>query len=68
MLDGALCTANESPAAESNAYEIAFFLLKTYEDQIYLQYQKALDAHVKSYKILLTQWDSGIHIHGWRWG
>ena len=38
-------------AIESNAYEIAFFLLKTYEDQIYLQYQKALDAHVKSYKI-----------------
>jgi hypothetical protein len=38
-------------AMESNAYEIAFFLLKTYEDQIHLQYQKALDAHVKSYKI-----------------
>lgn len=38
-------------ALESNAYDVAFYLLVKYEDQINLHYQQALDAHVKSYKV-----------------
>jgi len=38
-------------ALESNSYDVAFYLLVKYEDQINLHYQQALDAHVKSYKV-----------------
>ena len=37
-------------AIESNSYDIAFYLLRIYEDQIYQNYQKAIDAHVHSYQ------------------
>jgi hypothetical protein len=36
-------------AIEANAYEIAFYLLNVYEEQIYYNKWKALDAHVNSY-------------------
>lgn len=37
-------------AIESNSYDIAFYLLKVYEDQINQNYQRAIDAHVDSYR------------------
>ena len=36
-------------AIESNAYAIAFYLLRVYEDQIYKNYQKAIESLVKSF-------------------
>lgn len=36
-------------AIEANAYDIAFYLLNIYEEQIFLNSQKAIDTHVQSY-------------------
>ena len=37
-------------AIEANSYDIAFYLLKEYEDQITLNYQEAIDSLVNSYR------------------
>ena len=36
-------------AIDSNAYDIAFYLLKVYEEQIIAKSQIAINTHVKSY-------------------
>lgn len=36
-------------AIESNAYDIAFYLVKIYEEEIAINYQKAVESHVRSY-------------------
>lgn len=36
-------------AIEANSYHIAFYLLKNFEQQIFHDYQKPIEAHVKSY-------------------
>ena len=38
-------------AIEANAYDIAFNLLKAYEEEIFDNYLKAIKAHVKSYQM-----------------
>lgn len=38
-------------AIESNSYDIAFYLLKVFDEEINLNGQKAIDTHVKSYEI-----------------
>ena len=37
-------------AIEANAYDIAFYLLRVYEEQIFQNSQRAIDFHVKSYQ------------------
>jgi len=37
-------------AIEANAYDIAFYLLRVYEEQIFSNSQIAIDFHVKSYQ------------------
>jgi hypothetical protein len=36
---------------ESNSYEISFYLLNRYEDQIYADFNKSIMAHVNSYQL-----------------
>jgi hypothetical protein len=36
---------------ESNSYEISFYLLKRYEDQIYADFNRSIMAHVNSYQL-----------------
>jgi hypothetical protein len=38
-------------AIESNAYDIAFYLLNVYEEQIFADSQKAIVTHVASYQL-----------------
>ena len=37
-------------AIEANAYDIVFFLLQRYEDKIFANSRKAIDANVMSYQ------------------
>lgn len=37
-------------AIEANAYDIVFYLLNRFDDQIILNANKAIDAHVQSYQ------------------
>ena len=38
-------------AIEANAYEIAFYLLKVYEESIHQNVNRAIESHVKSYDL-----------------
>mmetsp|Transcript_12327 Transcript_12327/g.19122 ORF Transcript_12327/g.19122 Transcript_12327/m.19122 type:complete len:173 (+) Transcript_12327:162-680(+) len=40
-----------STAIFYNAYDIAFYLLKIYEEQILADHVKAIDAHIQAYKL-----------------
>jgi len=49
-------------AIESNSYDIAFYLLKKYEDKIFQDYQAAVDTHVKSYRVNRSFLRSKLHM------
>ena len=49
-------------AIESDSYDIAFYLLKQYEDKIFQEYQAAVDTHVKSYRVNRTFLRSKLHM------
>ena len=49
-------------AIEANAYDIAFYLVKVYEDEIFQNYQKAITAHVKSYQLNKRFLKSKLHM------
>jgi hypothetical protein len=49
-------------AIESNAYDIAFYLLKVYEEQIFAAQQKVMDTHVKSYSLNRQFLKSKLHM------
>lgn len=49
-------------AIESNAYDIAFYLLKVYEDDIYKDYLKVIEVHVKSYRLNRQFLKSKLHM------
>lgn len=49
-------------AIEANAYDIAFYLLNIYEEQIFANSQKAIDTHVKSYQLNKQYLKSKLHM------
>lgn len=49
-------------AIEANAYDIAFYLLKRYEDQIYADFNISIMAHVKSYSLNMLFLKSKLHM------
>lgn len=49
-------------AIEANAYDIAFYLLNIYEEQIFLNSPKAIDTHVKSYQLNKQYLKSKLHM------
>jgi len=49
-------------AIESNSYDIAFYLLKVFDEEINLNGQKAIDTHVKSYEINRQFLKSKLHM------
>jgi len=49
-------------AIEANAYDIAFYLLNIYEEQIFQSSQKAIDTHVNSYKLNKQFLKSKLHM------
>jgi hypothetical protein len=49
-------------AIESNAYDIAFYLLNVYEEQIFADSQKAIDTHVSSYQLNKQYLKSKLHM------
>ena len=49
-------------AIESNAYDIAFYLVQIYEEELYANYQKAIDSHVTSYQMNKRFLKSKLHM------
>jgi len=49
-------------AVEANAYDIAFYLVKVYEDEIFSNYHKAINSHVKSYQLNKRFLKSKLHM------
>lgn len=49
-------------AIDANAYDIAFYLLKVYEDEIFANYLKAIQTHVKSYQMNKKFLKSKLHM------
>lgn len=49
-------------AIEANAYDIAFYLLNIYEEEIFNNATMAIEIHVKSYKLSKQNLKSKLHM------